>query len=381
MKKYIVSTVNRLLRKELAASPVLYRVGDIPNIIKTNQFSLSVKPRIKNKGKDTLPDYGFYLSTSRLPTSNFFPIGKPILKLDGTKLAQRYKIRPVVYGKSVDTLTYIPESRGTYDEEYEDRIFSKQTTLPNAKKYIIEVMLSYNSLLSDNKIKITETISAYKAARLAGIPVSFYSETGSKANLKKVSVDVWQPKVKELLDKTQVKRNATQGYEVKELYEILLFAKSCANEGKIYIPKKGYGKDTYYLNFDQYQVSMINAMRLRGAKDIIKKLLTLANLYGYEDVFDYIKFLVQTLSEIDYPYDNYIHSKFYNNENYDEYKFYKKEGTKLRARILVMQPYAQKVFVETQTKILAKKGFDMNVILYNTKYVPSKKRIVGISSD
>ena len=83
--------------------------------------------------------YPYYMSVARTVTSSFIKgaMSSPfrlIIEFDGEKLSQNYK------GKAVDW--FANEPKEFYQDETEDRLYSKKPTIPNIKKYIKAIHVS-----------------------------------------------------------------------------------------------------------------------------------------------------------------------------------------------------------------------------------------------
>ena len=143
---------------EARPSDILYHITGLTsliNIVKTNRFEL--KPT-DGTDAETKLGIGYYLSTARTPDNRYFRNSayaySAVLVLDGRKLGQKYKAKPVDYWNS-----------GPEAKEAEDRIWSNGPFIGNAKSYIKEIWL-----VADNSSKV---FNAYRAARLARINVKF----------------------------------------------------------------------------------------------------------------------------------------------------------------------------------------------------------------
>lgn len=132
----------------------------LSDILSSNVFELSnalLKPaeaRFLPKGFDK----PYYLSMSRNPSGSYK--GNQLLVLDGDRLSQKYQIVPTNYwGTRVG-----PRS------EMEDRLWSKEPIIPNAKSYIKEIHLHVP------KEKLYDKINPEIPASLeyAGIPFYIY---------------------------------------------------------------------------------------------------------------------------------------------------------------------------------------------------------------
>jgi len=142
--------------------------GNLKQILEKDQFEL--RPTFANpieqeytKKKTDL----YFMSTARTKNSKYISdSGTPVLTLDGRKLKQNYS----GYGMDYFGPSWREVSGVRRKYEQEDRIFSQQPTIPNAKKYIlmIEIVMGYNAGQADNIFKI------YSMAKKSGIPIKFY---------------------------------------------------------------------------------------------------------------------------------------------------------------------------------------------------------------
>jgi len=154
------------LLQERASSDVLYhftKLNNLYGILKTNEFqlnsSLSISPEEYKLSNNKL----YYLSTSRTPINyyikNNFKINTAILVLDGNKLNNKYKIKPVDYFSALSV-------NDKELSESEDRILTNDPEIPNAKSYIKEIHIYYEQTkyiieLINKIILITNNIPIY----------------------------------------------------------------------------------------------------------------------------------------------------------------------------------------------------------------------------
>ena len=137
-------------------------------IIETNRFRLKpiLLDSVVNVGRDY--EEGFYMSVARtkiegytksINSSRCFFVR---FELDGNKLSNRYKGGP---------FDYFPQHQGDNEyEEYEDRIYSKDMFIPNAKTYIkrMDVDVSRKCTGGFNTKKLI------KIATSAGVPTFIF---------------------------------------------------------------------------------------------------------------------------------------------------------------------------------------------------------------
>jgi len=103
------------------------------NIINTNRFVFSPIPMDSNVDPGKKYQEGYYMSVARTKTEAFTKWLMPNchfvrFELDGSKMSNTLK---------GGAYNYFPAKHGDDDyEEYEDRIYSKTSVIPNAKDYI-----------------------------------------------------------------------------------------------------------------------------------------------------------------------------------------------------------------------------------------------------
>jgi len=158
---------------------VFHRTGfnNLIQILEKNQFELRPtfakrsEQETTRKRKDR-----YFMSTARTKNSKYISDSRtPVLTLDGRKLKQNYS----GYGMDYFGPSFREFDGGNYEQE--DRIFSENPNIPNAKKYIlqIEIVMEYNADQADRIFKI------YTQAKKSSIPIKFYDSipdrnTGNK---------------------------------------------------------------------------------------------------------------------------------------------------------------------------------------------------------
>jgi hypothetical protein len=124
------------------ASDIMYHFtsnAGAVNILQTDEFFLT--PIVGSKRDAEINDGKFYyLSTTRSRSSGF-NLGRCLLVLDGRKLKQNHKFKPVNYFSSYN---------GNKNSEQEDRIISDKPTVKNASKYILEIHVLLNNVDTSN---------------------------------------------------------------------------------------------------------------------------------------------------------------------------------------------------------------------------------------
>lgn len=133
-----------------SASEIIWHYSNDPlSILKTDKFSLGTET-----GADsTKSGHPFYMSTARSKTASYSISNKGIIfKLDGRALNNRYRAKSVDYWNGSEIK---PRYKGVH--EMEDRIYSKSPTIPNARKYILEIQ----SWLDIDKAHNIDTFALY----------------------------------------------------------------------------------------------------------------------------------------------------------------------------------------------------------------------------
>ena len=126
--------------------------GNMVNILKNDEFIAS------DEG------HGKFISTTRTPYAKIgYPTGmiaKDIVRivLDGKKLATKYKIKPYSWGASKGNI-HDPQQTNV---ESEERIYLKQTAIPNFHKYIKKIQINTNTIDAgdaDDIIRLSERMN------------------------------------------------------------------------------------------------------------------------------------------------------------------------------------------------------------------------------
>lgn len=152
-------------------SPIVYHFTSIygaGKIASENRFRLTAayaNPSEREMGVDKL----FFLSTTRSANGGYTRRGaytrNVVLKLDGRKLAQNYKGRPVQYFSR----NYIKMDQNF--DETEDRVFSDSPIIPDAASYILEA-----HVLVVGEVLEARDRSVIKAMKLRQIPFFLYQD-------------------------------------------------------------------------------------------------------------------------------------------------------------------------------------------------------------
>jgi len=166
------------------------------NILKNNEFKLSpAEARLKDGKYDN-----FYMSFARSTESSYIksiidfpnPSSCIILELNGEKLNERYKGKPVSFFGVLNK----KNKEKKYDQkrdEYEDRLISSKEKIPNAKKYIKAIHILFSPR---DRIYKEAKASIYRIQKLAGnIPIYIYD---NPKDLKAKRTDKAKRKIQEI---------------------------------------------------------------------------------------------------------------------------------------------------------------------------------------
>lgn len=170
-------------------SKILYHRTELDNalnILKTNEFKLT--PNL-GTSSDQLHKEVYYLSTSRTPGNEYNFVSKDtewaaLLKLDGDKLAQRFKGNPVDYWGQLKRRS-----------EAEDRVVSKNPKIPNARDYILEIhfmVIPESKHMGGSKMEWYR-LQLYKTAKQLEIPVFVYNNPKDFKLLNKPNAIPYKP--------------------------------------------------------------------------------------------------------------------------------------------------------------------------------------------
>lgn len=142
------------------------------DIIKNDKFILTFADDV-DAGQHMRPGKYFYLSTSREKYSAYSRGGQSIynrvdkdvvIKLDGRKISQRYKVIPVNYWGDMAT-----HSSGLARKESEDRIMSEKQKM-DFSPYVLEIHIAVRKSVDPNIY-----LDIYDMGKARDIPIYFYS--------------------------------------------------------------------------------------------------------------------------------------------------------------------------------------------------------------
>lgn len=157
--------------EEAAASDVVFHYGKAADILRTNEFRLS-----SQDDKQAEEEFGdkkrpFYLSTARNIKSRFIGGGNGVFEIDGTKLNQKFKTRPMDYWSSLESQFGRDPYNAAKGGEQEDRVYNTDDTIKDADKYIKALHVYKVNGEVPQRLK-----SAIFMARKRGIPVYLYED-------------------------------------------------------------------------------------------------------------------------------------------------------------------------------------------------------------
>jgi hypothetical protein len=160
------------------ASSVLYHYTSARaalRILQSGQFELTSSVGNKEETRLAPPGYPYYLSTTRSKVGDYharYPGSYAVMfNLDGTVLNQRNKVQPIDYWERM----WLSDTSGTRTREAEDRVFSKNPTIP-----IKGVITEIHQLIADADDIRGPVIRQFAiAAKTQGIPIYFYKDTNS----------------------------------------------------------------------------------------------------------------------------------------------------------------------------------------------------------
>lgn len=162
------SLIKHLLRETLikeGASSVLYHftnVRNLINILSTNTFNLTTN--IGTTSDKIGADKSYYMSFTRTKSviqgygRGFRFNGAVRIKLDGQKLSQNYKIKPVDYWQYPKTLYIMKQLSG---DEMEDRLVTDKDEIVNANKYIIsiDILITKDNTVNQKLIDLAKDLN------------------------------------------------------------------------------------------------------------------------------------------------------------------------------------------------------------------------------
>jgi hypothetical protein len=168
---------------EEGISDIVYHATDIikaANILQKDQFHLQAAFAKDSENKSEKPYY--FLSTTRSRTGEYHTGGSQkyiqdgtvLFKLDGRKLGQKYKAKPIDYwGANFKT-----DYGKSFKDEMEDRVLSNTNTIP-ATPYIqamdIFIKSTPNAYSSNKEVSTDEhLLYLYNLAKHNKIPVRFF---------------------------------------------------------------------------------------------------------------------------------------------------------------------------------------------------------------
>lgn len=257
---------------ERVTDVVWHMSNDALSILKRNVFSL---------GTETGPDKtrggkAFYLSTARSKTGSYSDSTNGIIfKLDGRLLNSRYK------GKAIDYWAgsgLRPREGGKH--EMEDRIYSEEPVIPNARKYILEINAWIDPHYAKDSVYSIYQKKVEDKAKELGIPYKIYA--GYEDFIKNKN-----PKnsIAEIIDTTKIE--LLQPYKFRDtrrknrLKEILLFLSELKD------PERKWDRYDSALSLSNDYNNMLRREHGRSAlytKNAISKILRRLKMNSIDDL-------------------------------------------------------------------------------------------------
>jgi hypothetical protein len=159
------------------ASSVLYHYTSIRpalRIMQSGQFELTSSVGNKQEERIAPAGYPYYMSTTRTKVGDYHArnMGSHAVMfvLDGDKISQRYKVKPVDYWERM----WISDTSNQRTRESEDRIYSKTPTIPANSITEIHQLVMYKD---ENRGPIIRNMAIL--AKKNGIPIYFYDNENS----------------------------------------------------------------------------------------------------------------------------------------------------------------------------------------------------------
>lgn len=162
---------------EEGATSVLYHYTSgrpALKILQTGEFELTSSYGNKSEEKITPPGYPYYMSTTRSKVGDYhvrYPGSHAVMfVLDGNKIAQRYKVKPVDYWERM----WASDESNQRTRESEDRVYSKTPTIPaDSIKEIHQLVMGKD----EHRGPVIRNMAIL--AKKRGIPIFFYTDEDS----------------------------------------------------------------------------------------------------------------------------------------------------------------------------------------------------------
>ena len=154
------------------ASSILYHYTSVRpalKILQTGEFELTSSYGNKSEEKITPPGYPYYMSTTRSKVGDYhsrYPGSHAVMfVLDGDKIAQKYKVKPVDYWEGM----WQKDTSNQRTRESEDRVYSKTPTIPADSVLEIHQLVMAQD---ENRGPFVRNMAIL--AKKKGIPIFFY---------------------------------------------------------------------------------------------------------------------------------------------------------------------------------------------------------------
>lgn len=138
-------------------------------ILKSGNFELASTTGNRSEEQYAPKGYPYFLSLTRTPTGDYHRYvgtGGVLFKIDGDWLNNRYVVKPIDYWDRAWL-----HSDGTRSREAEDRLFSKEPTVPVTPVTEVHVLLK-----QQDEFRSPQTRQIMISAKQRGIPVYLYTD-------------------------------------------------------------------------------------------------------------------------------------------------------------------------------------------------------------
>ena len=161
------------MKSEAMATPILFHYTTLNNFIQiltSNEFKLSTT--LAKSGEDGMDQRLYYLSLTRSRLGSYHTnkssYGSVLITLDGSKLGQRFRVKPVDYWLG---------TRDPNRSEMEDQLVSGKGEIKNAISYFlkIDILINKEQFIDRDRDSFQRKIRmCLLVSKKYGIPLNFY---------------------------------------------------------------------------------------------------------------------------------------------------------------------------------------------------------------
>jgi hypothetical protein len=232
----------------------------------------------------------FYMSMARSKTSSYFEVfpESPVLfVMDGRKLKQNYRIKPIDFFSDLSDGVYAgqPSERSTGYSEMEDRLISSDNLL-NVKKYVTSI---HTIIPSKATSSIFHSFLIWKYGKKLGIPVYFYENYKKLIMGKNPSNYDYKLYSKQLKNKTGHFVDKIIHRQLKPHRELILAKKydNLSIEAKHLL-------QAFYKNPSESKSDMTNFIKraIKSNPSEVRKFINLLKQNKFNTYDDYIDFVI-----------------------------------------------------------------------------------------